>query len=137
MDIFDIAPNIVVKDSIDGGQEFRWRFFGTNLVSSFGFDPSGKLLSDVYNPKSAKIAFDRYSTALISDFPTRVVGYIDLVELTVPKSFESIILPLADGTGERSHIICAYDFSYELRDDDFDFGCNPAKWPGLQFLDTV
>jgi len=133
MDIFDIAPNIMVRDAVDGGREFRCRYFGTKLVSTFGYDPTGNLLADVYDPSSAKTAVDRYHSALVCDTPTRVVGYVDLVETTLPTTFESILLPLDDNHGERNHIICAFDFSYELVDEDFDFGCNPAKWSGIRF----
>jgi hypothetical protein len=133
MDLYDIAPNIMVRDAVDNGKEFRCRFFGSNLVRTFGYDPTGKLLGEVYKPTSVDVALNRYYTGLTAAIPTRVVGYVDLVDTQVPKTFEFIVLPLDGNSGRREHILCAFDFSYKLRDEDFDDGCQPAAWPGMEF----
>jgi hypothetical protein len=38
--------NLIVLDVIDGGRDFRYRLFGTNVVRQAGFDMTGKLLSE-------------------------------------------------------------------------------------------
>jgi hypothetical protein len=112
---------------------FRCRYFGGKLVDTFGYDPTGKLLGEVYQPASVEIATERYLNGLNAMSPTRVVGYVDLVETRVPKTFESIILPLAGAYEAPEHVLCTFDFADRLRDEDFDEGCQPAAWPGIQF----
>ena len=133
MDLYDIAPNLMVRDALDHGQEFKCRYFGSKLVQVFGYDPTGKLLSEVYEPVSFEIARDRYKTGLTAREPIRVVGYVDLVDTIVPRTFEFIMLPLLGKIGVPEHILCSFDFSYEIDDDDFDPGCKPASWPGISF----
>ncbi|MGQ0677476.1 MAG: PAS domain-containing protein [Rhodospirillales bacterium] len=38
--------NLIVLDVIDGGRDFRYRLFGTNIVRQAGFDMTGKLMSE-------------------------------------------------------------------------------------------
>jgi len=42
-----LVPGIAVYDILEGGKDFRVRFWGTAATDLFGFDPSGQLVSDV------------------------------------------------------------------------------------------
>jgi hypothetical protein len=132
MDLYDIAPNVVVRDAVDGGSEFRCRYFGSNLVEAFGLDPTGKLLQEAYPGPYVDVVRERYLTAMTSNGPTRVIGYIDLVSTTVPRVFEFIMLPLTGDSNKPGHVLGATDFSYELREEDFDDGYDPASWGAIR-----
>ena len=52
IDIYQSAPFIVVKDVIDGGAEFRNRFWGTGITRIVGSDQTGVMLGDYYDDKN-------------------------------------------------------------------------------------
>lgn len=118
MDVHDIAPNIVIRDAIDNGSDFRCRYYGTGIARILDNDHSGKTLVEAFEPLAARVAQERYIKALFADGPTRVVGYVELVETVVPKTFESILLPLSGSSGNREHVLCIYDFDYVLQEID-------------------
>ncbi len=49
MAALDIAPLLIVKDVINGGEAYVNRFWGTRLTAAFGFDATGKRLEDYYS----------------------------------------------------------------------------------------
>jgi hypothetical protein len=129
MDLSSIVANVMVRDAVDGGEEFRCRFFGTNLVNAFGHDPTGKLLGEVYDPESAEVAQVRYQLGLYADGPIRIVGFVDLISTNLPMTYEFIMLPLnGKRSSEPEHLLCAFDFDYELADSDVEPGSNPEEW---------
>lgn len=112
VDVYDIAPWIMVRDVVDGGREYRCRFCGTGLVEILDMDPTGKLLADVYAPEGQEMMRLRYEKVIAADAPVRVVGYIRVVKKNLPTGFEGVMLPLSGPAGTIDHIILALDFSY-------------------------
>jgi len=118
MEIYEIAPTLVIRDLIDGGAEFRCRYWGTRLVPFFGFDATGKLLMDCYVPDSAEVLRNRMLTAMTAEMPIRVAGIVDLVDTIVPKSYEAVWLGLDDDDGRPAHAVAVFDVDYRLTPED-------------------
>lgn len=112
MDLYRIAPQIIVRDVIDGGAEFRCRYSGTGISAVLGLDGTGELLCETYNPQAAEAIKARYRPVLEARGPVRAVGYVQAVKKNLPTAFEAVYLPLAGKDGAVGHIIVAYDFSY-------------------------
>jgi len=113
MDLYRIAPHVVVRDVVDDGREFRCRFSGTRVEAVLGVHDTGRLLSETYSARGAEIIKLRYAAALEAKGPVRAVGYVRAVEKNLPTGFEVIYLPLAGADGAIGHVIAAYDFDYE------------------------
>jgi hypothetical protein len=114
MDIYTIAPFVVVRDVVDGGREFRCRFCGTGMAEVLGFDLTGTTLAERYAPHGVEIMMRRYQAVLELERPLRAVGYIHVVEKNMPTAFESVVLPLDgdDGDGRIRHLISVHDLTY-------------------------
>lgn len=113
MDVYDIAPMIMVRDVLDRGREYRCRFCGTRLVETLGVDPTGKLLADTYSPEGQNLMHERYGLVLKVDAPVRLSGYLRVVEKNVPTGYEGVLLPLGDGKGALGHIILVLDLGHD------------------------
>ncbi|MEQ9556710.1 MAG: PAS domain-containing protein [Rhodospirillales bacterium] len=118
MDIYKIAPQVIVRDVIDGGREFRCRFSGTGISAVLGLDGTGELLCETYNPQAVEMIKARYGPVLETQGPVRAVGYVTAVQKNLPTAFESVYLPLAGKDGAIGHIIVAYDFTYQPTPDE-------------------
>ena len=113
IDIYDIAPNMMVRDAVDGGRDFLCRFCGTGLLAILGMDPTGRRLGDVYDDAGRDMMLERYRLVVEKDAPVRVVGYVRVVERNLPTGFECVMLPVGgDGEGVRT-VMMVLDFSYE------------------------
>lgn len=118
IDIYSLAPHIVVRDVVDGGREFRCRFSGTTTTAVLGIEATGKLISDTYSPRATALILARYRRAMEAAAPVRFVGYVQAVEKNLPTPYEAAYLPLAGPDGSVGHIIVAYDFDYEPLPDE-------------------
>lgn len=118
MDVYRVAPHIVVRDVVDGGREFRCRFSGTGIEAVLGTQGTGKLLCETYSPPAVEIIKARYRPALEGRGPVRAVGFVQAVEKHLPVGFEAIYLPLAGAGGDIGHVIAAYDFTYVPAPDE-------------------
>lgn len=118
MDIYDIAPTLIIRDRVDDGAEFRCRYWGTRLVHFFGFDATGKLLKDCYAPDCAEVLRKRMLTAMNSEIPLRVAGIVHLVDTIVPRSYEAVWLGLDDDEGHPAHAMAVFDVDYKLTAED-------------------
>ncbi len=117
MDVYNIAPHIVVRDVVDGGREFRCRYSGTGLSAVLGVDGTGQLIAETYRRGAAGV-LTRYQTVLTAGRPLRAVAYVEAVEKNLPTAFESVYLPLSGADGTIGHIIVAYDFTYVPTSDE-------------------
>ena len=112
MDVYQIAPLIMVRDAVDGGRDFRCRYCGTQLVSVLGMDPTGLLLDECY------MMLQRYHLVLSAGAPVRVVGYLRVIEKNLPTGFECVMLPLSGEGGAIGHVLLALDFAYDPEGDE-------------------
>jgi hypothetical protein len=118
MDLYKIAPQIMVRDAVDGGRDFRCRFCGTELVRVLGMDTTGKLLDESYAPAGRDMMLQRYHLVMSAEAPVRVVGYVRVVERNLPTGFECVMLPVGNAEGAFGHILMVLDFSYDPEADE-------------------
>jgi hypothetical protein len=98
------APNILIKDAIDGGRDFRIRYWGTVITEWLHFDGTGKLISQFY-PEAGRAAFlEAHRLALFGETPVRRWG-VSVYPSRDYASFEAMDLPLENDAGERAHIM--------------------------------
>tara|TARA_R110001592_G_scaffold121569_2_gene327369 strand:- start:404 stop:922 length:519 start_codon:yes stop_codon:yes gene_type:complete len=102
--MYKYAPNIVVKDAIDGGRDFRVRYWGTAVTEWLRLDATGKLLSEYFPATGRDRILESHRLALTGDMPVRRWGVSVYPERSYV-AFETITLPLANDVGERAHII--------------------------------
>lgn len=117
MDVYKVAPQIVVRDVVDGGREFRCRFSGTGLSAVLGVDSTGQLIAETYK-RGGGAVLARYQAVLSAGRPLRAVAYVEAVEKNLPTAFESVYLPLSGDGQSIGHIIVAYDFTYQPTSDE-------------------
>lgn len=105
-----LIPNCIMMDVIDGGQDYRWRIYGTSHVTHFGADLTGWTVSDVEkaNPAS-KVIREVYDMIMANHAPVFfVLDYSNRNK--VVKRASGAMLPLADDAGEIARIVGIMDW---------------------------
>ena len=128
MALYEIAPFVTIRDAVDGGADFRCRFWGTRLREFFNVEATGKLLSETYNARSADALRSRIQLAMESEKPVRVVAVVELVETHYPKTYEAVWLPLNNDAGEPAHAVAVFDIDYEMTPEEAEHNCGPENW---------
>ncbi len=105
MEIYPLAPNIMVKEYIPELQDWRNRFFGSGLTSLLGVEGTNKILGDYHSEENATKARQFFCTIKENRMPTRVEGQC-IVKDREFKSLEGVYLPLFDTEGEVNMILC-------------------------------
>ena len=92
---------------------FYFRHFGAHNVDHYGFDLTGKWLDD--NPeKDIRIAMSEWCcTAITSQAP--VLRHFDEFQNGQPEIYETLVLPLADNTGQVQRLLLAIDYGYKTK----------------------
>ena len=111
IDIYDIAPYIVVKDILNGGENYLNRYWGTGIAQAFGYDSTGMLLSDYYDDAHIKQLHDLYELIVSAKRPIKISGNAEFYVNKEYLTFESAHLPLYDNDGKPKHILLVYDFN--------------------------
>lgn len=109
-----LIPNCIMMDVINGGQDYRWRVYGTAHVKHFGADLTGWTVTEVEkaNPAS-KVIREVYDLIMASRAPVFfVLDYVNRNK--VVKKASGAMLPLADDAGQIARIVGIMDwFSVE------------------------
>lgn len=119
------APKIIVRDAIDGGQDFVNRFWGSELRNWLGFDGTGQRISEYFPRHALDAMLESQRLALTSHSPVRRWGATAYTKPNLT-TYEAIDLPLADDDGVRAHVLSMYVY----RADDLDVQSDPAPLPG-------
>ncbi|MBO6522152.1 MAG: hypothetical protein JJ900_18625 [Rhodospirillales bacterium] len=111
MDIYDIADRVVLKDVVDGGRDFRNRFWGTYLVQSFDIEWTRLLVSD-YQPVGLRDLVLQMNRAVLEKrAPICHRARIKHLESRDFLSYEVLHVPFRAAEGEEiAQILSAYDF---------------------------
>lgn len=104
LEMYKVAPKIVVKDAVDGGRDFRIRFWGTEITEWLRFDATGKLQSEYFPAAGLQTILDAHRTALTGDVPVRRWG-VSVYPDRSYVAFQSIDLPMADDADARAYIL--------------------------------
>ncbi len=106
-------PYIVLLDVLDGGEDFRFRLAGTEVVHAVGFEFTGVRLSEKRDELDVPELIDSYRTCVASRRPLVYSGTLARFDKQFV-AYERVTLPLADSDGTVSRLLGALDFgSYE------------------------
>jgi hypothetical protein len=110
LDIYDNAAMVIVKDVVDGGREYRNRFWGTGVTRAFNLDATNHLLGDYYQPQHVEQLLRLYDLVFKDRRTLRIVGEGTFFSQRNFMRFEAAHAPLYDAEGNPSHVLVAYDF---------------------------
>lgn len=111
--LVDLAPQVIpyvrVADVIDGGRDFRYRFWGTGLSAVRALDRTGVCLSEIDSPRT-QTALAEYRRIVTEKrgfaFVYNARGGQDRLSLHAP----SVRLPLSSDGETVDKIVCYTDF---------------------------
>jgi len=111
-----LVGSLIVVDVIDGGRDFRYRFWGTRSVVCKGFEVSGKLMSELPIRRAYRIGIKQYNDVIAVRRPLAMIYEVpkDVQHFGVPITYR---FPLSSGGESVDHIV-----SYQ------DMEVNPKKW---------
>ncbi len=99
-----LLPMAAVVDVINGGGDFRYRYWGSGLTRLFGRDETGSLLSELANAKSSHIRFQQLRQVVAESQPSAFqTTFMESRGLLAAKA--NLRLPVADQPGEVTKII--------------------------------
>ena len=106
----DLIPRIHIFDAIDGGKDFRCRFWGTAIAEIMGMEMAGKVVSTMHLSKGLATTVQRkMETVISSQNPRSTSSY--LMNKHGRFLFQVLLrLPLADKSGDVVHCVTITDF---------------------------
>ena len=111
--LIELPPNIIpfvrVADVIDGGRDFRYRFWGTGLGAVRAFDRTGVRLSEIHSPRTPT-ALAEYRRIVETKIGFAVVYDAHSVEGRPSLHAPCVRLPLSSDGAAVDKIICYTDF---------------------------
>ncbi len=108
-DIIDCAPFVVYKDVIDGGKEFRNRYWGTEISKIFSQESTGKSLGDYYDGGYLEQVLAASNFIISKIHAVKIAGKPKFVSEDNFTKFEACYVPLFDETGAASRLAAAFD----------------------------
>lgn len=90
-----LVPGMTVIDRVDGGQNFYYRFWGTNHMTMKGFEMTGKTIDQTPNKGIQRIGTRQLETVIQRRRPTVFLYTIDYPKRHRPTEF-ILRLPLSD-----------------------------------------
>lgn len=90
-----VVPGMTVIDRVDGGQNFFYRFWGTNHTTMKGFEMTGKTVDQAPNKDIQRIVTRQLETVIQRRLPTVFLYTVDYPRRHRPTEFV-LRLPLSD-----------------------------------------
>ncbi len=112
MDVYKIANRMVVKDILNGGEEFKNRYWGTHVTDAFHLDATGKVTRDYMSTEATQQALDLLRLVIKEVRPVRVWGRAAFFQTSDHKLFEAAFVPLCDRDNKPTHVVSAFNFDY-------------------------
>lgn len=110
MDLYKIADRIIVKQIIDGGREFRNRFWGSRVAEAFGLDATNKETNDYYEERDRDQILALLRAVIAAPRPVRVTGQSTFFAHRNFNLFEAAYLPFYDDDGNPDRLVDVFDF---------------------------
>lgn len=110
LDLWRIAPALIIKDVIDCGADFLNRYWGTLIVERAGFDASGKTHREIYKNQPLGPQMENYQQVVkdkCGNIVHRSSSFIENRDFIV---FTSLNLPLGQTDDAVDHIISVIDY---------------------------
>ena len=110
IDLWRIAPALIIKDVIDCGADFRNRYWVTLIVERAGFDASGKTHWEIYKDQPLGPQMENYQHVVkdkCGNIVHRSSSFIENRDFVV---FTSLNLPIGQTDDVVDHIISVIDY---------------------------
>ncbi|MBO6520490.1 MAG: hypothetical protein JJ900_08910 [Rhodospirillales bacterium] len=106
-----VLPQTLVVDVIDGGADFKYRFWGTKYTSHYGADETGLLLSTSLGPSFIEATRKQLNAVLASKAPCAFDVAIRAPRSGIVQTKLNLRLPIMDRPGEITKIMTATLFN--------------------------
>jgi len=104
-----LIPTTSVADVIDGGEDFRYRFWGSGFTTVLGYDLTGQLVSELSPNSLADVAMKHHREVADSKRPLASVAEVE--EDGILSSFRIVLrLPLSDDGDTTSHNVTVVEY---------------------------
>lgn len=105
-----LMPKLAIMDVLDGGADYRWRFYGTVHVDHFGADLTGTTCSQIEtaNPATGIIRTLYNVVMKRQDAVFFLLNYLS--QDHVIKRATGVMMPLSDDAGETTRLIGVMDW---------------------------
>ena len=106
-----VLPQCLVVDVIDGGDDFRYRFWGTEYTGHYGIDETGLLLSETLGPSFIDATRSQLLTVISRQAPCAFDLAIRAPRSGVVQTKVNLRLPIMDTPGEVTKVLTASLFN--------------------------
>lgn len=118
IDVIELRPwlgNLILLETIDAGADFRYRVYGTNLVTYFGRDLTGDLVSGLQHKYQA-VVYGEYAAVVETRRPLAIqhLRYIGALGLSTRMTVEKLILPLSTD-GDVVDMLLAGVYAHKIK----------------------
>ena len=110
MELYEIAPNLMVRDVIGDGEEYWTRYWGSQLSALFGYELTGKLMREFYPPDAVAVIRQTYDYILKTGNPLRLIGHVGFSDDKEHRNYEAFHTPWIDEDGAVVQIVSCYEF---------------------------
>jgi len=110
LDLWKIAPCLIIKDVINGGKDFRNRYWGTQVAARAGFDGTGRTHLEIYKNQPQGPQMDNYRAVVDSGRPNSVYRASTFIAGREYVVYNSLNLPLGDSEKQVDQIIIVIDY---------------------------
>lgn len=107
----ELIPQTVVVDIVDGGEDFRYRFWGTGYADHYGIDETGNLLSESIGPSFIEATFKQLHDVMTQNRP---VAFEVSIRTTLTHTLQhkvNLRLPIEGTPGNVSKIMTVSHFT--------------------------
>jgi len=115
-----IIPSLTVVDVLRGGEDYYYRFWGSQSVSRKGFEMTGKYLTEAPTEEGMRNGFEQYRAVLSKKCPLAIVYDATYLSTTVATRQLTFRFPLS-GDEEKIDKILTYQ----------NLGNDPKDWDSL------
>ncbi len=109
-DFIELVPNLNYKEMVDGGADYRSRYWGTTVSKAFDQERTGHTYRDDYDGQILEQLLALANFTMSDIHAVRVCGRLEFVENREFTEFEAANMPLFDSHGVPSRMITLYDF---------------------------
>lgn len=106
-----VLPQTLVVDVVDGGKDFRYRFWGTKYTNHYGADETGLLLSESLGPSFIEATRKQLDAVLSAKAPCAFDVAIRAPRSGIVQTKLNLRLPVMDRPGEITKIMTATLFN--------------------------
>ncbi len=112
----DLLPTTHLVDVLNGGEDFRFRFWGSGFRAYFGYDGTGRTTAEL-NPLEIREPVCAVYRAVVADpRPVAQLSEFNRGEISPQKGFQRILrLPLAAPDGSVQRIASLVEFLMDHR----------------------